>query len=148
MSTTHIPVELRTLIVARAEGLCEYCLMAARDMFLGRECDHIISEKHGGPTELENLAFACVFCNRGKGSDLGSIDWETGQLVRFFNPRVDRWADHFVLSGNKIESLTKIGAVTTQILNFNSPERLLERKVLRSLNRYPRPEALKRMTKS
>lgn len=31
------------------------------------------SEKHGGLTEADNPAYAWVFCNRAKGSDIGSL---------------------------------------------------------------------------
>jgi len=61
------------LVVARADHLCEYCLIHEEDTFFGCEVDHIISEKHGGPTTADNLADACVFCNRAKGSDVASI---------------------------------------------------------------------------
>ena len=145
MSVTCVSVELRRQVVARAEGICEYCLIAEEDTFFGCEVDHIISEKHGGPTQEDNLGYACVFCNQAKGSDVGSIHWESGQFVRFFNPRTDRWADHFVLAGNRIEGVTAIGAVTARILGFNSSERLLERQVLQGMNRYPSAAALNRM---
>ena len=42
--------------------------------------EHIIAEKHDGITESGNLALSCPCCNRFKGTDLGSIDPETGQL--------------------------------------------------------------------
>src|SRR5437763_17095160 len=123
MSVTYIPADLRRLVVARAEDLCEYCLIAEEDMFYGGEADHIISEKHGGSTDAENLAYACVFCKQSKGSDVGSIHWETNSYVRFFNPRMDAWADHFELVGSRIEALTPIGLVTAQILGLNNVER-------------------------
>jgi HNH endonuclease len=145
MSITYVSAELRRIVVARADGLCEYCLIAEDDTFYGCEVDHVISEKHGGPTLAENLAFACAFCNWAKGSDVGSIDWESGNFVRFFNPRTDRWADHFILTENRIESVTIIGAVTARILGFNSSDRLLERQTLQEMNRYPSVTALKRM---
>ena len=145
MSITYVSADLRRLVMARAEGLCEYCLVAEEDTFYGCEVDHVISEKHGGPTELENLAMACAVCNWAKGSDIGSIDWESGEFVRFFNPRTDRWADHFVLVENRIEKVTSIGAVTARILGFNSGERLLERQMLQDMKRYPSATALKRM---
>jgi len=145
MSVTHVGAELRRLVVARAEGLCEYCLIAEEDTFFGCEIDHVISEKHGGPTQDDNLAQACVFCNQAKGSDIGSIHWESGEFVRFFNPRTDHWADHFVLSGSRIESVTVIGAVTARILGFNTGERLLERQTLQGISRYPGPAARNRM---
>jgi hypothetical protein len=91
MSVTYISAEVRRLVIARAEGLCEYCLIAEEDTFYGCEVDHIISEKHGGPTPEDNLCYACVFCNQAKGSDVGSIYWESREFVRFVNPRIDRW---------------------------------------------------------
>jgi hypothetical protein len=145
MSVTYVSAELRRLVTARAEELCEYCLIAEEDTFYGCEVDHIISEKHGGPTQEDNLCYACVFCNQAKGSDVGSIHWESGEFARFFNPRTDHWGDHFALVGDQIEGITVIGAVTARILGFNSNERLLERRALQAVNRYPSPAAQSRM---
>ncbi len=145
MSVTYIPADLRRLVVARAEGICEYCLIAEDDTFYGCQADHIISEKHGGNTTAENLAYACVFCNQAKESDVGSIHWETASFVRFLNPRTDAWAEHFRLVGSAIEGLTPIGLVTARILGFNSVERVLERKTLQDMGRYPAAAALKRI---
>jgi HNH endonuclease len=61
--------------------------------------DHVIADKHGGQTVLDNLALSCTLCNRRKGSDIGSLDSETGSLVPLFNPRTQKWADHFILEG-------------------------------------------------
>src|SRR5262245_4598150 len=52
------------------------------------ECEHIVDEKHGGATAADNLAFAYPFCNRFKGTDLGSLDPDTGQLTPFFHPEI------------------------------------------------------------
>jgi hypothetical protein len=145
MSVTYITAELRRFVIARAEGICEYCLIAAEDTYLGCQVNHIISEKHGGPTDADNLAYACVFCNRAKGSDIGSTHWESGHFARFYNPRIDRWDEHFNLSGSKIDGLTQIGAVTALILEMNHPNRILEHRTLREDNRYPNPAALRRM---
>ena len=81
--------------------------------------------------EPDNLAYACVFCNRAKGSDIGSGVQGTGAYVRFFHPRVDRWVEHFTLDGVIIAALSDIREVTSRILAFNTSERLLERQVLR-----------------
>ena len=145
MSITYVNAELRRLVQSQAEGLCEYCLIAEDDTGLGCEVDHIISEKHDGATREENLAMACVFCNSAKGSDVGSIIPETGAFIRFFNPRTDRWSEHFFLKDYRIEPLTVIGRVTVRILQFNSVERLLERQALALVKRYPNAAALKRM---
>jgi hypothetical protein len=143
--SSYVPAALRRLVQERAEGLCEYCLIHEDDTFFGCQVEHVISEKHGGPTDAGNLAYACAFCNRFKGSDLGSILPATGQLQRFFNPRTDRWAEHFVLRDALIQPLDGIGDVTARILAFNSPERLLERTALIAVGRYPSAPARKRL---
>jgi hypothetical protein len=136
MSVTYISAELRRLVAAQADGLCEYCLIAEEDTFFGCQVDHVISEKHGGETKADNLAWACVFCNRAKGSDVGSLDPPTGEFVRFFNPRTDKWSDHFRLAGNEIEGITATGRATARILGFNEPGRVLERAELIESGRY------------
>src|SRR5437868_10451723 len=101
--TTYISADMRLLVASRAGYVCEYCLIHEEDTYLGCQVDHIISEKHGGPTVADNLAYACTFCNRAKGSDIGSLS-VAGHFERFFNPRSDRWTEHFVLVGNRIEA--------------------------------------------
>lgn len=128
--------EIRHQVAKRADFLCEYCLIAEEDTFFGCEVDHINSLKHGGSSDLDNLAYACVFCNRHKGTDVGSIS-EGGEFTRFFNPRKDRWADHFQLVGVTIRPLTAIGEVTARILQMNHVDQLLEREALNSVDRYP-----------
>lgn len=140
MSSSYISAELRRHVARRADGICEYCLIHEDDTFFGCEVDHIISEKHGGAMKAGNLAYACVFCNRHKGSDIGSV-MEDGDLVRFFHPRKDGWVDHFVLDGSVVSPQTAIGAVTVRILQMNTPDRMLEREALRDVGRYPSAEA-------
>jgi hypothetical protein len=143
----HVSESLRQRVSRCAENLCEYCLIDIADTFFGGEVDHIVSVKHGGATEVNNLAYTCQPCNRNKGSDLGSIYWPSGQLVRFFNPRTDHWADHFVLHGGFIRPLTASGEVTTRILDFNSEERLQERHGLIDAGRYPPSAATVRLSR-
>ncbi len=133
MSVTRVSARLRRLVARRAHFGCQI--------------DHIISEKHGGPTTEENLAYACLFCNRSKGSDIGSIVPETGAFVRFFNPRCDVWSEHFELrEGMRIVPLTAIGVTTERILAFNDSRRILERQTLHAEGRYPPPAAQVRIT--
>lgn len=110
------------MVRERAQGLCEYRLIHEEDTFFGCQVDHIISEKHGGVTDAPNLASACTFCNRSKRTDLGSIASTGGELVRFYNPRVDRWSEHFRLDGSRIVHRTAIGEVTVRILEFRCRE--------------------------
>jgi hypothetical protein len=145
MAGTYISAQYRRIVAARCEGLCEYCLIAEADTRFGCAIDHIISEKHGGATDPANLANACMNCNVAKGTDIGSIHWESDQFLRFFNPRKDTWREHFVLRGVRIEPLTRIGAVTARILQFNDAERIKERQVLANWGHYPTEGARLRM---
>ena len=142
--SSYVNVALRRLMAIRADSLCEYCLIHEEDAFFGCEVDHIISEKHGGQTTADNLAYACAFCNRAKGSDVGSTVLRTGTFSRFFNPRIDSWAEHFVLDGVTIVALSDIGEATARILDFNNSDRLLERQALSAIGRYPCVAALTR----
>jgi len=104
--------------------------------FLAFEVEHIIAEKHGGTTTADNLALACPYCNRFKGTDLGSLDPETGQLIPFFNPRTQRWVEHFRLDGAQIISLTPEGRVPVATFRLNHPDRILERQRLIQAGKY------------
>lgn len=143
--SSYVPAALRRLVEVRADGLCEYCLIHQADTFFGCEVEHVLAVKHGGATVADNLAFACVFCNRFKGSDIASVSNLTGQLTRFFNPRTDNWSAHFRMGGARIVALTDIGEVTARILNFNADERLLEREALIRVDRHPTAEAMARI---
>src|SRR5437899_7990758 len=127
MSQTHIPAALRRLVRERAHDCCEYCLIPESVTFAQHWIDHIVAEKHGGKTEPENLANSCILCNQLKGSDLSSIDTETGEIVALFHPRRQNWADHFRLIGGRIEPLTNVGRVTERLLQFNHADRIVER---------------------
>lgn len=133
---TYVPAHLRQLVIERAKEQCEYCLFPQSAALLSFEMEHIIAEKHGGTTEAENLALACPYCNRAKGTDLGSIDPETRKLTPFFNPRTQKWSEHFQVNGAAITPLTAEGRVTVAILQFNQSERLQERERLISAGQY------------
>ena len=131
----------RQLVRQRANFQCEYCLLNEKRSFIGFEVDHIISRKHRGSNDPNNLAYSCgdcnrnkgtdiasIDCNRNKGTDIASIDWNNNnQITRFYNPRLDLWAEHFRLSNTVIESLTSIGEVTITIFRFNDQIRLTNR---------------------
>ncbi len=77
---------------------------------------------------MDNLALACSFCNRAKGSDIAGLD-DDDSLTSLFNPRVDDWPEHFRRDGDIIQGLTAKGRATARLLRFNIPERIVERKV-------------------
>ena len=126
----YIPVALRRFVYDRAQGCCEYCLIPEIASFASHEVDHIIAEKHGGLTQEDNLALSCTLCNKHKGSDLASIDPETGDVTPLYHPRRDRWSTHFSLSGAELTPLTPSGRVTVRLLQLNRSDRLKERQLL------------------
>ena len=134
---SDVSEELRAEVARRAGQRCEYCLIHEDDAGFPHQVDHIVSRKHGGSSAADNLAYACVICNRHKRSDVASIDPRTGGIVRLFNPRSDHWADHFQLEGAVIEPVSGIGSATASLLRLNAPERISERALLQSLGRYP-----------
>ena len=70
---SYVSVTLRGQIIERAFHSCEYCLIHVDYTTLIHEIDHVIAEKHGGATTLDNLAYACAQCNRNKGSDIAPL---------------------------------------------------------------------------
>ncbi|MCD4684682.1 MAG: HNH endonuclease [Anaerolineae bacterium] len=134
---SYVPDELRRQIHTRAQGRCEYCLIHEQFTMKTHEVDHVVAEKHGGPTEDANLCLSCFDCNRHKGSDLCSLDTVSSAVVTLFHPRHDVWSDHFRLNGGFIEPLTPKGRVSARLLRMNTPERIAERARLKRLNRYP-----------
>ena len=138
MSVTRVPAALRDSVRSSADERCEYCLVHEDDLFEPHEADHIIAEQHGGETTADNLAFACWNCNRRKGPNIASVDPESGEVVRLFHPRLQKWSEHFRLDGFRIIPLTPIGRATVALLRLNSPERLSVRAMLHQIGRYPR----------
>src|SRR5206468_547323 len=134
--TSDISPETRLIVVRRANHVCEYCLIAEQDAYFRFQVEHIISRKHGGLSEIDNLALACVFCNRYKGSDIASVIGQH-QLVRFYHPRNDRWRNHFQLNGVIIEPLSQIAEATIRVLQMNHDDQILERLTLKRRGPYP-----------
>lgn len=86
--------------------------------------EHVISRQHGGETVEGNLALACQHCNLHKGPNVAGIDPQTGALVRLFNPRLQRWPDHFEQHGLLIIGRTDVGRVTVSTLAMNDADQL------------------------
>lgn len=137
MSPARISPALRREVRERANGLCEYCLLPEEQAFLPHEPDHIIATKHGGKSTTDNLALACFDCNRFKGSDIASIDPDSGELTPLFNPRRQEWNEHFSIAGGRIHPRTATGRVTELVLKLNLPSRVEVREILATIGRYP-----------
>lgn len=140
--SSFIGSQIRLFVAERAGNICEYCLIAAEDCYYRHQIDHIVSLKHDGSSEIENLALSCVVCNRNKGSDIGSVVGNSTELIRFYNPRIDVWNEHFRLGGLVFNPLTKIGEETVRIFQMNHEDQIMERETLSRVGRYPSEAAL------
>lgn len=127
MAQSLTTASLRAEASERAQKRCEYC-QRPDDQKLNayaHEVDHVIAKKHGGETVSGNLAYACFDCNRHKGTDLGSIDPNTGKVTLLFNPRTQKWHNHFRLQADgAIIARTAAGRATARLLSFNDPLRV------------------------
>lgn len=136
MPRPSIAKTLRRFVIQRAQCHCEYCLLHQDDAPDSHHIGHIIALRHQGGTKRNNLA--CAECNRHKGTDFGTIDPITGAVIFLFNPRRQKWTDHFRLDGARIIGLTPTGQVTVELLRLNDDDRLLERELLIAAGRYSR----------
>jgi hypothetical protein len=116
-------------------------LLSEDDAYFPHEPDHVIAMKHGGLTVEGNLALACLDCNRFKGSDIASLDPETGALTPLFNPRSDAWAAHFSTAEGLVVARTGVARATVALLRVNAPTRVEIREALAALHRWPEDPA-------
>jgi hypothetical protein len=109
----------------RANGLCEYCQAVEKWQFVQFTIDHVLPKSQGGTDNLDNLALACFHCNRQKYTKSTAIDPETRIETSLFNPRSDRWQDHFIWSNDKLKLLgtTPTGRATVKALDCLNPQK-------------------------
>ena len=88
------------------------------------QVEHVVPGQHGGPTDLEKLAWACQHCNLHKGPNLSGIDPQTHVPTWLFHPRRQSWSDHFAAAGPLIVGLNDVGRTTARLLNMNGPRRV------------------------
>jgi hypothetical protein len=119
MSRVSAPLKRRTR--RRARGICEYCQSSSE--LTGHEftVDHVVPESQGGKTIFQNLCWCCFWCNSYKQSRTQAVDTRTGRTVTLFNPRTDKWEEHFRWSrdGSRILGRTARWRATIETLRLN-----------------------------
>ena len=130
--SVYIPRSLRQLVAERAEFRCEYCQLQQALCPETFEVDHIIPRALGGQTEPDNLCYVCPVCNNAKRSHITARDPQTDRRVRLFDPRRQRWSQHFRWSddGGRALGETVIGRATVEALAMNRP-RMVHIRLLR-----------------
>jgi hypothetical protein len=99
--------------------------------------DHIIARQHGGATAADNLALACLHCNRHKGPNIAGRHPATGDIVRLFHPRCESWSDHFEWDGAIVSAKSDIGLVTIQVPAINEADFVAVRLALMQEGEFP-----------
>lgn len=127
--STYLPEELRSRTKQADGNRCQYCLTSEANSGTPLTCEHITPRSKGGPTSFENVCRACRTCNEFKGDATSGVDPLTGEMVPLFNPRIQRWSDHFEWSADatKVEGLTPVGRATVIALRMNHPGHLPRR---------------------
>lgn len=130
MTTTE---SLRTFVVARAGGACEYCRLIEYATGMTFHIEHVLPRSQGGITVIDNLALSCPGCNLAKSDHTRGKDL-AGRMRPLFNPRSYEpwhlgWHLHFALDHQTgvIVARSGIGEATVLMLQVNSASRLFAR---------------------
>jgi hypothetical protein len=111
--------QFRDAVVRRAGNRCEYCQLPAQLQISGFE-----------------MALACPHCNARKWAHVDGEDPESGQRVALFNPRTQKWQDHFQWSEQHpftIVGASACGRATVARLHMNHPDLVSIRRLLTEL---------------
>jgi hypothetical protein len=130
---------MRLLVTDRAYGCCEYCMSQEKFSSQSFSMEHIVPKAIGGNDELYNLALACQGCNNFKFTKVTVFDKETNSEIALFNPRQDKWIEHFMWNDNftVIIGLTPVGKVTVEALQMNRVNLINQRIVYRAYGVHP-----------
>jgi hypothetical protein len=136
---SSISKSLRQQVINEAGYRCEYCRTSSRLTGMPLVMDHILPSSLGGNDERENLAACCYRCNEFKGSKIKANDPVTNESISLFNPRLQRWLDHFQWAngGTHIIGITAIGRGTVLALRLNNEDVVQARAIWISLSWHP-----------
>jgi 5-methylcytosine-specific restriction endonuclease McrA len=82
-------------VANEARHRCGYCLTDQRVSGAQMHIEHIIPRARGGQSTESNLWLSCALCNSFKGTRIEAVDPATGAKIALFNPRTQRWSQHF-----------------------------------------------------
>lgn len=138
----YIAVKLRRAVRKRANGLCEYCCIPEDHSPQIFSFEHILPKAAGGGTVLENLALACQGCNSFKSIRTEFADEETQTKAKLFNPRTEKWNEHFTWSDDFAEvfGITPTGRATIKALKLNRVGLTNIRRALLAIGQHPPDE--------
>lgn len=109
---------IRHEVYQRANACCEYCQTCEDNIGQALHIEHI---NPNGDDDLNNLCLACANCNFSKSDAKRAIDPLTQVKVTLYNPRTEKWHEHFewIEQGIYIAGKTAIGRATVTRLKMN-----------------------------
>ena len=119
---SDISPALRAEVVLRAGHRCEYCRLSELGQEATFHIDHVVRRAAGGPGTAENLALACVSCSLRKWANQTAADPDTGAEAPLFNPRTQRWAEHFRWDGERRCSNTDVHRARVSQMSHLPPD--------------------------
>jgi 5-methylcytosine-specific restriction endonuclease McrA len=139
MKPERVTPAQRQAVWARARGRCEYCHTPDGFVPGSFAVEHIVPQSKGGRTRLDNLALSCPAYNGHKYNKVEGTDPLNRSLVPLFNPRKQRWAEHFVWSDDftLLIGLTPTGRATVVTLQMNHQKMVNLRRLLGLAGLHP-----------
>lgn len=139
MAKIVFPETTRILVMQRAEHCCEYCKSQDKFSPVYFTIDHIVPSIEGGSHDIDNLAYACMLCNRFKWGKVLAEDPVTNTKAPIYNPRSDKWSNHFQWSENflQIIGISPSGRATVTALQLNRKKLVLYRESMIEIGYHP-----------
>jgi len=111
-----ISQETREAVRLRAQFACEYCGVTETDTGSELTIDHFQPQSRGGADSEDNLVYCCHRCNEFKANY-----WPTLlEDISLWNPRIERYSDHFtILSNGTLIPTTQVATFTLLRLRLN-----------------------------
>jgi len=113
---------IRDNLLFRAGYKCEYCHRVLLNA--SWQIEHIKPQSKGGTDHPRNLAVACSRCNLNKREATEGKDYVTGKQTRLFNPRRDKWENHFGVVAGQIVGHSLVGRATARLIFKRTEQQL------------------------
>jgi hypothetical protein len=142
VSSPYISETVKTRVRDAAKNRCGYCQSQQKYVMGILEIEHILPTAIGGDNNEQNLWLSCRLCNSHKGIQTKGNDPISDRSVQLFNPRTQRWSQHFTWSedGVYILGLTPCGRATVVALQLNNIYAVAVRQAWTSVGWHP-PQA-------
>lgn len=139
MPKIYVSANKQRIVIERAQARCEYCQSRADYATETFAIDHIVPTSRGGSNEIDNLALACSGCNGRKYNKQEAPDPATEGLAFLFNPRQQKWAEHFCWNRDYtlMIGLTPTGRATIAALHLKRAGLVNMRDALYLLGKHP-----------